>query len=423
MFRTIILRSDVAKDLLKKAVRARTLRNITIECTKRRHYHKLSLLGDGRGQMLRRWKVTEQCLVRHYSGSYPSHTRVTLPALSPTMEMGTIISWEKKEGDKLNEGDLLAEIETDKATMGLKRPRRVTLPKFSSPPDRKMFLLVSLFVLLLKMSRISLLLKTSKMTLPAGAAPRAAAAPAAPAPAPSAPAPPPPEPAAPAATPAPPSVAPAGGRVYASPMAKRLAEQKNIRLQGKGTGLFGAITSADIPATGAPAPAAISASPGAPAAKPSASPFIDIPVTGIRATIAKRLLQSKQSIPHYYLSVDVNVPEANSCWLDSVIRQYRNVDVSVAVSTDRGLITPIVFQADTKGVSEISKAVKTLAAKAREGKLKPEEFQGGTFSVFREAEFLTVTLSCDHRTVDGAIGALWLKAFKGYMEDPVTMII
>lgn len=211
-----------------------------------------------------------------------------------------------------------------------------------------------------------------------------------------------------------------GDRVFASPMAKRLAEQQRLRLEGRGSGMFGSLTSKDLgslqaggaPSAGAPAPSA------APVI-PAGAAFVDIPVSGIRGVIAKRLLESKTQIPHYYLTNDVcldeivklrarlnkqlekegvklsindfiikaaavackKVPEANSAWMDSVIRQFDAVDVSVAVSTDRGLITPIVFAADRKGLTQISSDVKALAAKARDGKLQPHEFQGGTFSV------------------------------------------
>ncbi|KAJ8923342.1 hypothetical protein NQ315_001900 [Exocentrus adspersus] len=485
MFRTIILRSDVAKGLVRKALRAKTFRAITVECAKR-HYYRTSLLGGGSSKLANKLGVPEQSLVRYYSSDYPQHTRVTLPALSPTMELGTIITWEKKEGDKLNEGDLLAEIETDKATMGFETPEEGYLAKILIPAGTKDVPIGKLVCIIVENEADVAAFKDFKDDSPAAPAAKPAAAPAPSAPAPSAPAPAAPSPPPPTPQPAAPSPPPStgGGRVYASPMAKKLAEQRNIRLQ-------------DVPAAGAaPAPAA-----GAAAPAPSGSPYVDLPVSGIRGTIAKRLLQSKQTIPHYYLSIEANVdkllqirakynkkleksgvrlsvndfiikavaqasvkiPEANSAWMDSVIRQYNNVDVSVAVSTDRGLITPIVFQAERKGVVEISKAVKVLAAKAREGKLQPQEFQGGTISVsnlgmfgvnnfcaiinppqscilaigtttkrlvaddsdkgFREAEFLTVTLSCDHRVVDGAVGAQWLKAFKDYMEDPVSMII
>ncbi len=210
-----------------------------------------------------------------------------------------------------------------------------------------------------------------------------------------------------------------GDRVLASPMAKRLAEQQKLRLEGRGSGMFGSLKSSDLGSlgsadaagAGASAPQAITIPPGA--------AFVDIPVSGVRGVIAKRLLESKTTVPHYYLTVHCNVdkilklrarfnkelekegakisvndfvikaaatackkvPEANSAWLGDKIRQFDQVDVSVAVSTDNGLITPIVFSADRKGVSCISKDVKLLAAKAREGKLQPQEFQGGTFTI------------------------------------------
>lgn len=294
-----------------------------------------------------------------------------------------------------------------------------------------------------------------------------------------------------------------GPRVYASPMAKRLAEQQRLRLDGKGSGMFGSLTSKDLAGLqAAGAGAAASAPSAARPTVPAGAAFVDIPVSNIRGVIAKRLLESKTTIPHYYLTVDVNmdqinklrarfnkqlekegvklsindfiikaaamackkVPEANSAWMDTIIRQFDAVDVSVAVSTDRGLITPIVFSADRKGIADISKDVKNLAAKAREGKLQPQEFQGGTFSVsnlgmfgvthfcaiinppqscilavggtqkrliadkdseagFKESDFVSVTLSCDHRTVDGAVGARWLQYFRQFLEDPNSMLL
>lgn len=250
------------------------------------------------------------------------------------------------------------------------------------------------------------------------------------------------------------------------------------------------------------APAAAHAPAGAAPSIPAGAAYVDIPVSNIRGVIAKRLLESKTTIPHYYLTVDCNmdqinklrakfnkqlekdgvklsindfiikaaamackkVPEANSAWMDTVIRQFDAVDVSVAVSTDRGLITPIVFGADRKGLADISKDVKALAAKAREGKLQPQEFQGGTFSVsnlgmfgvthfcaiinppqscilaiggtqkrvvpckdseqgWKESDYVAVTLSCDHRTVDGAVGARWLQYFRQFLEDPHSMLL
>ncbi|CAH0563487.1 unnamed protein product [Brassicogethes aeneus] len=497
MFRTIVFRSEVAKSIVRKAVRDNLLKNASVQCTKRRHFHRR--LETSTSQLLAHTNNVE--LQKRGYADYPSHTRVPLPALSPTMEAGTIVSWAKKEGDKLNEGDLLAEIETDKATMGFETPEEGYLAKILIQAGTKDVPIGKLVCIIVENEADIAKFKDFKDD---------AAAPAKPAAAPSAPSPAAPAPVAP--TPAAPAVsAPApqdGGRVYASPMAKRLAEQRNIRLQGKGTGLFGSITTDDLAKFGpAPAAAAVAApAPGGGGPKavqvPAGAAFVDIPVTSIRNTIAKRLLQSKQNIPHYYLTVECNidklskirsdynkkleksgvklsvndfiikatanaakrVPEANSSWLDANIRQFKNVDVSVAVSTDKGLITPIVFEANDKGVVEISKTVKTLAAKARDGKLQPHEFQGGTISVsnlgmfgvkdfcaiinppqscilaigtttkrlvldeksekgFKESTFLTVTLSCDHRVVDGAVGAKWLQVFKDNMEDPVSMII
>ncbi|KAF7282684.1 hypothetical protein GWI33_002153 [Rhynchophorus ferrugineus] len=537
MFRTAILRTEVAKEVVRKAIRAQNLRNIGVQALRQRHCNR-TLPNGVTNQILQPCKYAEDSLVRYYSSNLPNHIRVTLPALSPTMELGTIISWEKKEGDKLNEGDLLAEIETDKATMGFETPEEGYLAKIIIPAGTKDVPIGKLVCIIVENEADIAAFKDFKDEA-AGAAP--AQAPAAPSPAPPAPA--------VAATPSPPAPlaappsTPSGGRVYASPMARRLAEQRNIRLQGKGSGLFGAITASDleslsaaapavpegafipppVPAAApafaappvhaahpAPAPAAAPvphilvppAAPGGHAAPSGPSPYVDIPVSNVRRTIAKRLLESKQLIPHYYLTAEINVdkllkvrsgfnkkleksgvklsvndfvikavaaasqkvPEANASWLDSVIRQYKNVDVSVAVSTDRGLITPIVFEANNKGLVQISLAVKELAAKARQNKLQPQEFQGGSISVsnlgmfgvdyfsaiinppqscilaigttnkrlvvdesvekgFREAQFLTVTLSCDHRVVDGAVGARWLQAFRECLEDPVAMII
>ncbi|XP_026681992.1 uncharacterized protein LOC103512808 [Diaphorina citri] len=346
-----------------------------------------------------------------YYADYPDHSRVALPALSPTMEMGTIVSWAKKEGDKLNEGDLLAEIETDKATMGFETPEEGYLAKILVPAGSKDVPIGKLVCIIVENESDVAAFKDFKDDAPPAAG---ASAPAPPPPKVAAAPPPPPPKAAPAPSPTPvPSQKTSGGtRVYASPLAKRLAAEKGLDLSsiGAGSGLFGSITSADLSkASKAGAVAAPSKS-----AKPTANgPFTDLPVSGVRGVIAKRLLQSKQTIPHYYLNVDVRlnkviklreqmnkalekrgaklsindfiikatalasrrVPEANSSWQDTFIREYHSVDVSVAVNTDKGLFTPIVFDADKKGLVDISNDVKTLAAKAKEGKLQPHEFQ------------------------------------------------
>uniref|UniRef100_A0A1B0AZA2 dihydrolipoyllysine-residue acetyltransferase n=1 Tax=Glossina palpalis gambiensis TaxID=67801 RepID=A0A1B0AZA2_9MUSC len=448
--------------------------------------------------------------VRAYS-SYPDHIKVPLPALSPTMETGSIVSWEKKEGDKVNEGDLLAEIETDKATMGFETPEEGYLAKIIVPAGTKDVPIGKLVCILVQDQGNVAAFKNfvddsppiARAAKPA-AMPPASAMPLAPVVEPSVPptvvepsAPPSPKTAARAAKPIT-AVEQRGPRVYASPMAKKLAEAQQLRLEGAGSGIYGSIKSSDL-ADKKPAEAKPSKD------KEQVAPqggYIDIPISNVRGVIAKRLVESKTTIPHYYVTmecqmdallklrakinkkyekekvkVSVNdfiikataiacrkVPEANSYWMGSVIRQFDNVDVSIAVSTDFGLITPIVFAADRKGVVEISKEVKELADKARKNKLKPHEFQGGTVCVsnmgmygvtqfaavinppqscilavgatnkklvvnadsekgFKEVSTMYVTLSADHRIVDGAIAAKWLQYFRDFMEDPSTMIV
>uniref|UniRef100_A0A8C1MQ01 Acetyltransferase component of pyruvate dehydrogenase complex n=1 Tax=Cyprinus carpio TaxID=7962 RepID=A0A8C1MQ01_CYPCA len=430
--------------------------------------------------------------------SYPPHMKVLLPALSPTMTMGTVQRWEKKVGEKLGEGDLLAEIETDKATIGFEVQEEGYLAKILiAEGTRDVPLGTPLCIIVEKESDISTFadyVETGVATSPPPAPTPVATPPPAPAP---------PTPA-PAAAPAAPA-APRKGRVYASPLAKKLAAEKGIDIaQVTGTGPDGRVTRKDIDSftpAAAPTPAAPTpSSPAAPAfaAVPTGT-FTDIPTSNIRRVIAQRLMQSKQTIPHYYLSIDVNmdqvlelrkelnvkadnlklsvndfiikasalaclkVPEANSSWMDTVIRQNHVVDVNVAVSTPVGLITPIVFNAHIKGLATISKDVATLAAKAREGKLQPHEFQGGTFTIsnlgmygikhfsaiinppqacilavggsekrllpadnekgFDVASMMSVTLSCDHRVVDGAVGAQWLAEFRKFLEKPFTMLL
>ncbi|NP_001358967.1 dihydrolipoyllysine-residue acetyltransferase component of pyruvate dehydrogenase complex, mitochondrial isoform 9 [Homo sapiens] len=427
---------------------------------------------------------------------------VLLPALSPTMTMGTVQRWEKKVGEKLSEGDLLAEIETDKATIGFEVQEEGYLAKILVPEGtRDVPLGTPLCIIVEKEADISAFadyrpteVTDLKPQVPPPTPPPVAAVPPTPqplAPTPSAPCP---------ATPAGPK-----GRVFVSPLAKKLAVEKGIDLtQVKGTGPDGRITKKDIdsfvPSKVAPAPAAVVPPTGPGMAPVPTGVFTDIPISNIRRVIAQRLMQSKQTIPHYYLSIDVNmgevllvrkelnkilegrskisvndfiikasalaclkVPEANSSWMDTVIRQNHVVDVSVAVSTPAGLITPIVFNAHIKGVETIANDVVSLATKAREGKLQPHEFQGGTFTIsnlgmfgiknfsaiinppqacilaigasedklvpadnekgFDVASMMSVTLSCDHRVVDGAVGAQWLAEFRKYLEKPITMLL
>ncbi|XP_017273533.1 dihydrolipoyllysine-residue acetyltransferase component of pyruvate dehydrogenase complex, mitochondrial [Kryptolebias marmoratus] len=432
---------------------------------------------------------------------YPPHMKIPLPALSPTMTMGTVQRWEKKVGEKLSEGDLLAEIETDKATIGFEVQEEGYLAKILvAEGTRDVPLGTPLCIIVERESDIATFkdyVETGVAEVSAPPPPPAPAAAAVPS-------------AAPAAAAAP--AAPRKGRVFASPLAKKLAAEKGIDLaQVSGSGPDGRVTRKDIEsfvppkaapaAAAAPAPAAArAAAPPAAAAAPAGT-FTDIPISSIRRVIAQRLMQSKQTIPHYYLSVDVNmdqvlelrkelneevksqniklsvndfiikasalaclkVPECNSSWMDTVIRQNHVVDMSIAVSTANGLITPIVFNAHVKGLAAISADVSALAAKARDSKLQPHEFQGGTFTIsnlgmfgiknfsaiinppqacilavggsekrlmpadnekgFDVASMMSVTLSCDHRVVDGAVGAQWLAEFRKFLEKPVTMLL
>ncbi|KAL5279278.1 DLAT family protein [Megaselia abdita] len=458
MIRTLASRNVRAISRIGNGSKNLAIRAITTQTVKQsQHLRKTvtsNFLKPNRGSL---WSSN---LARQYS-DLPSHIRVPLPALSPTMEQGTIVSWEKKEGDKLNEGDLLAEIETDKATMGFETPEEGYLAKIIVPAGSKDIAIGKLLCIIVENQEDVAAFKDFKDDGAAAPKPKAASPP------PEAAAPPPP-PAPVAAPPPPPPSAP-------RPMTA--VEQKGLSAAG-------------------PA-ASVSAAPSAPQGG-----YIDIPVSNIRGVIAKRLLESKQTIPHYYVTVECQVdnlmkfrerinkkyekkgvkvsvndfiikataaacrkvPESNSYWLDKTIRQFDNVDVSVAVSTDRGLITPIIFSADRKGVVDISSEVKALAAKARDNKLQPHEFQGGTVSVsnlgmfgvkhfcavinppqscilavgttskklvldpenikgFKEVNVMSVTLSADHRTVDGAVAAKWLQHFQEFIEDPATMII
>ncbi|CAD5224049.1 unnamed protein product [Bursaphelenchus okinawaensis] len=458
--------------------------------------------------------------VRFYSTDLPEHVKVTLPALSPTMEMGTIVSWAKKEGEQIQEGDLLCEIETDKATMGFETPEEGYLAKILLPEGSKDVPIGKLLCIIVENEADVAPFKdfsASDSAAPAAPKPSAPAPAAAPTPAPSTPSFTPPTAAVSptSAASAPPA---SGDRVKASPYAKKLAAEHGVPLsQLSGSGPGGRLIASDIlnaAQSGGPAPPAHAAASISPASSPSAATggapqhasYQDIPLSNMRKTIAKRLSESKSTIPHYYLTSEIvvddllkireklnqivaaesgkdekphkisindfiikasalaclRVPEANSFFMDSFIRQNNQVDVSVAVSTDKGLLTPIVFDADSKGILQISKEVQALAAKARDGKLQPQEFQGGTFSVsnlgmfgsvdhfsaiinppqscilaiggaskkllpsedgHRQVTTVKVTLSCDHRVVDGAIGAVWLKHFKSFLEKPHTMLL
>ena len=433
---------------------------------------------------------------------------ILMPALSPTMTEGNLAKWVKKEGDAIKAGDVICEIETDKATMEVEAVEEGTLGKILVAEGTQGVKVNEVIALLLEEGE-------SADALGKPAAPKAAPAAEAPkAEAPKAEVP---------KTEAPkPAAADHGERVFATPLARRMAEQAGVDLGSvKGSGPNGRIVKSDIEAAAgkpkqvaAPAAAAPEAAPKAAptaAAAPAATaltkervvalagnvPYTEIPNTSMRKVIAKRLTEAKQTVPHFYLTVEceidqllkiraelngkteglkisVNdfvirasalalkkVPAANASWSDDVILQWSQADIAVAVAIDGGLITPIIKQAEGKGLATISSEMRDLGARAKAGKLKLEEFQGGTFSIsnlgmFGIKEFSAVinpphgailavgageqrpvvkngalaiatvmscTLSVDHRVVDGAVGAAFLKAFKGLIEDPLSMLL
>jgi pyruvate dehydrogenase E2 component (dihydrolipoamide acetyltransferase) len=427
---------------------------------------------------------------------------IKMPALSPTMEEGTLAKWLVKEGDTVKSGDLLAEIETDKATMEFEAVDEGVIGK----------ILVAEGTDNVKVGTvIAVIAGEGEDVSSASAAPAPSPTPA-PAPAASAPAPTPTPAPAPAAQPA----AASGSRVKASPLARRIAADKGVDLAGvSGSGPNGRIVKADVEgakpgAAPAAAPAAAAAAP-APTAAPAAAPaetkavwFDDsIPheeekLSNIRKTIARRLTESKQTVPHIYLTVDIRLdallklrgelnkaleargvklsvndllikalgvalartPKCNVTYTGEKLIKYSRADVSVAVSTPTGLITPIVKDAANKSVSAIATEMKDLAARAREGKLQPQEYQGGTASLSNMgmygikqfeavinppqgmimaigagekrpyiiddalgvATVMSATGSFDHRAIDGADGAEMMKVFKELVEAPMGMI-
>ncbi len=451
---------------------------------------------------------------------------IRMPALSPTMTEGNLARWLKQEGDEVHSGDVIAEIETDKATMEYEAADEGTLGKIIVPEGAQGIKVNAPIALLLEEGEDPAELEKFAASLSAEDAAAQRAIPVAPPGAPPGRAAPMPksEPA-PAAQPAPaghpapaPMPSPArgpiqtnGGRIFASPLARRMAIHAELDLAAiRGSGPQGRIVKADIertlaqPETAPPAPGAVVAPSAAPVfakaqmlALAGSPPYSEKPHSAMRRVIARRLAESKQTVPHFYMSVDcaiddllkiravlnakseanrisVNdfviraaalalrqVPAANASWTDAAILLWERVDIAVAVALDDGLITPIVKGADQKGLAQIAAETKDLAERARAGKLKLEEFQGGTFSVsnlgmygIREfaavinppqgcilavgaaeqrpvvrdgqlavATVMTCTLSCDHRVVDGAVGAQFLAAFKKLIEDPLTMLL
>ncbi|OBA23891.1 pyruvate dehydrogenase [Metschnikowia bicuspidata var. bicuspidata NRRL YB-4993] len=434
------------------------------------------------------------------SGNFPSHVVIKMPALSPTMTQGGIASWSKAVGDELTPGEPIAEIETDKASMDFEFQEEGYLAKIlvdAGAQDVPVGKPIAVYV----EDKADVGAFDGFTASDAGEGEAPAAAPKEDEPKKQEPA---ETPAAASEKPASPAKAPAkapAGRILASPLAKTIALDKGIALKNiKGSGPNGRIVAKDVENYKAPeaAPAAAAA-----AAAPAAT-FQDIPITGMRKTIASRLLQSTQQSPSYIVQSHINVsklmklrqslnstaedryrlsvndllikaialaslrvPEANSAWMadQGIIRQYNVVDVSVAVATPAGLITPIVKNAHTKGLAAISKEMKALGKKAKDNKLSPEEYQGGTICIsnlgmnnavnaftsiinppqsaivaigtvekkavpssvneqgFVFEDFITITGTFDHRTVDGAKGGEWIRELKKIVENPLELMI
>ena len=421
---------------------------------------------------------------------------ILMPALSPTMTEGKLAKWHVKVGDVVKSGQVICEIETDKATMEVEAADEGKIGQIVVPEDTEGVKVNAVIAVLLEEG------ETEVKAAAPPAQPKAEAAPAQ-APAPKAASAPPPK-----ATPQPAAAtASSGQRVFASPLAKRIAADKGIDLASlKGSGPNGRIVRADVDSTkpGATSPGAAPKAaprPAAPAAQPIFTAPGDqrIPHTAVRKVIARRMLESKQTVPHFYLTVEFEIdallaartainevarkkdirvsvndmvikacakalrdhPECNASWTEDEMIQYGAVDIAVAVATDRGLITPIVRNADLKGVAQISIEMKDLAARAKVGKLKLDEFQGGGFTIsnlgmFGVKEFAAIinppqamilavgvgeervvvrkgemvirnmmscTLAVDHRAVDGAMGAQFLQTLRAYIEQPAAMLV
>jgi pyruvate dehydrogenase E2 component (dihydrolipoamide acetyltransferase) len=445
---------------------------------------------------------------------------ILMPALSPTMEKGNLAKWLKKEGDKVKSGDVIAEIETDKATMEVEAVDEGTIAKILVPEGTQDVAVNDVIAVMagdgedVKAAGAAAAAppKAAETPKPAAAAPPAPAA--APAPKPAAPAAPAPAPQAAAAAPQ----ANGHARIFSSPLARRLAKEAGIELgRINGSGPHGRVVARDV--EGAKSGKGLKAPAAAPAGAPSIAPSMSdkqilalfepgsyevIPHDGMRRTIAQRLTASVQTVPHFYLTMDCDIgkllaareeinaaapkdkekkplyklsvndfvikamaialqriPNTNVSWTEGGMLKHKHSDIGVAVAMPGGLITPIIRKAETKSLSTISAEMKDFAARARARKLKPEEYQGGTTAVsnlgmygikdftavinpphatilavgtseeravvragrIEAAHIMSVTLSCDHRAVDGALGAELIGAFKMLIENPVMMMV
>jgi pyruvate dehydrogenase E2 component (dihydrolipoamide acetyltransferase) len=416
---------------------------------------------------------------------------IEMPKLSDTMTEGTLLKWRKKEGDKVETGDVIADVETDKATMEMEAFDDGILHKFYVQEGAKVPI----------GDKVALLLEKGEAPPKDGEAPvteskkTAAAksdtiAPAAPVAA------------APAEAKAGAGGAPSGARVKASPLAKKVAASKGVELSGlAGTGPGGRIVAKDVEGAKSGAPAAKSAAPAPVAAAPAGAGDQRIALSGMRRVIAERLLTSKTTIPHFYLNIEVDagplmkfrgeanaaseaagsakltvndfilkavvaaaakVPAVNASFAGDAIIQYGSINLSVAVAVEEGLVTPVIRDAQKKSLREISDLVKDLAGRARNKKLKPEEYQGGTITVSNLGSYgidsfsaivnppqaliiavgaivkkpvvnaeneivvgqrLAIGLSADHRVVDGAVGAQYLAELRRLIESPTLMLL
>ncbi|KAI0804315.1 dihydrolipoamide acetyltransferase component [Xylaria sp. FL0064] len=433
--------------------------------------------------------------VARYYASYPPHSIIKMPALSPTMTAGNIGAWQKKVGDTITPGEVLVEIETDKAQMDFEFQEEGVIAKILKDAGEKDVAVGNPIAVLVEEGTDVSAFESFSVSDAGGDA--------------SAPAPK-EEPksdesaatSAPAPTPAPePTEYASEGKIQPaldrepniSPAAKRLAKENGVNIASlKGTGPGGRITEEDVKKATS-APAAVSA----------AASYVDTPLSNMRKTIAKRLQESTQNNPHFFVTSKISatkllklrqalnsssegkyklsvndflikaiavaskkVPAVNASWQGDSIRQYDNVDVSVAVATPTGLITPIVTNVEGRGLESISSAVKDLAKKAHDNKLKPQEYQGGTISISNMGmnsavdhftaiinppqaailavgttkkvpvavegeegtsiewdDQITVTASFDHRVVDGAVGGEWIKEFKKVIENPLELLL
>ena len=423
-------------------------------------------------------------------------TEILMPALSPTMEEGKLAKWLVKEGDTVQSGDLLAEIETDKATMEFEAVDEGVIGKILVAEGSENVKVNTAIAVLLADGESDADISAPKAAAPVAATAPAQAAAASPAPAPAAP------------------VAATGQRIFASPLARRIAADKGIDLATlNGSGPHGRIVKADVegatasvqaPASATAAPKAAASLPTGPSSDAIAKIYADrdyqeIPLDGMRKTIAARLTEAKQTIPHFYLRRDIKldallsfrsqlnkqleargvklsvndfiikacalalqaVPAANAVWAGDRVLQLKPSDVAVAVAIEGGLFTPVLKDSENKSLSALSSEMKDLAKRARDKKLAPHEYQGGSFAISNLGMFgidnfdavinpphgailavgagvkkpvvdangdlavatvMSVTLSVDHRVIDGALGAELLSAIVDKLENPMGML-